>query len=160
MIEPSVSWQAPEPGGGPAPGIAFASPGARLVGYIVDLVVKFVLFLALALLTIIRGVIFFPLAILSGLAIIAMAVGYFPYFWATSGQTPGMAIMKIKVVRDADGGPITAGAAILRLLGFWVSSIVFYIGFIWIFVDKRRRGWMDLIAGTIVIEVPPATYTS
>ena len=160
MTEPAASWQSPEPGVGPAPGIEFASPGARLVGYIADILIQGVLFVVLAILTIVLGVIFFPLAILSSLAIVALAVGYFPYFWATSGQTPGMAIMKIKVVRDADGGPVTAGAAILRLLGFWVSTFVFYLGFIWIFVDKRRRGWMDLIAGTVVVAVPPTTYTS
>lgn len=160
MTEPTPSWQAPEPEEGPAPGVAFASPGARLVGYIVDILIQGVLFVVLAIATIVLGVVFFPLAILSALAIIALSVGYFPYFWVASGQTPGMAMMKIKVVRDADGGPITWGPAILRLIGFWVSTLVFYIGFIWIFVDKRRRGWMDLIAGTVVVEVPPATYTS
>jgi uncharacterized RDD family membrane protein YckC len=158
MTESPTSWQSPEPGGGPAPGIEFASPGARLVGYIADILIQGVLFVVLAILSIVLAVIFFPLAILSALAIVALAVGYFPYFWATSGQTPGMAIMKIKVVRDADGGPVTAGAAILRLLGFWVSTFVFYLGFIWIFVDKRRRGWMDLIAGTVVVEVRPVTW--
>jgi uncharacterized RDD family membrane protein YckC len=160
MTQPVTPWQSPEPGGGPAPGIAFASPGARLVGYIADILIQGVLFVVLAIVTVVLGVVFFPLAILSALAIVALAVGYFPYFWATSGQTPGMAIMKIKVVRDADGGPVTAGPAILRLIGFWISSLVFYIGFIWIFVDKRQRGWMDLIAGTVVIEAPPPTYTS
>jgi uncharacterized RDD family membrane protein YckC len=158
MTESPTSWQSPEPGGGPAPGIEFASPGARLVGYIADILIQGVLFVVLAILSIVLAVIFFPLAILSALAIVALAVGYFPYFWATTGQTPGMAIMKIKVVRDADGGPVTAGAAILRLLGFWVSTFVFYLGFIWIFVDKRRRGWMDLIAGTVVVEVRPVTW--
>jgi uncharacterized RDD family membrane protein YckC len=160
MTEPSASWQSPEPGVGPAPGIEFASPGARLVGYIVDVLIQGMLFVVLAILSIVLAVIFFPLAILSALAIIALAVGYFPYFWASSGQTPGMAIMKIKVVRDADGGPVTAGAAILRWIGFYISHLVFYLGFIWIFIDGRRRGWMDLIAGTVVIAVPPATYTS
>jgi hypothetical protein len=57
-------------------------------------------------------------------------------------------------LRDADGGPITSGQAILRLFGYWVSGFVFYLGYIWIFIDKRRRGWMDLIAGTIVISSP------
>jgi uncharacterized RDD family membrane protein YckC len=160
MSEPSTAWQAPEPVSGPAPGMEFASPGARLVGYIVDLLIQFVAFLLLAVITIVLGAVFFPLAFLSSLAIIVLAIGYFPYFWATSGQTPGMSMMKIKVVRDADGGAITSGQAILRLLGFWVSSFVFYLGFIWIFIDKRRRGWMDLIAGTVVVTVPPATYTS
>lgn len=26
------------------------------------------------------------------------------------------------------------------------------IGYIWIFIDKRRRGWHDLIAGTVVVK--------
>jgi uncharacterized RDD family membrane protein YckC len=25
------------------------------------------------------------------------------------------------------------------------------IGFLWVFVDKRRRAWHDLIGGTVVI---------
>jgi uncharacterized RDD family membrane protein YckC len=29
---------------------------------------------------------------------------------------------------------------------------VFYLGFLWVFVDGRRRGWHDLIAGTVVIK--------
>ena len=61
-------------------------------------------------------------------------------------------MMGIKVVRDADGGPVTMGSAILRLLGYWVSGLVFYLGYIWIFIDKRKRGWFDLIAGTVVVK--------
>ena len=160
MTQPSGTWQAPEAQAGPAPGMEFATPGARLVGYIVDIAIQFVLFLLLAGLSIVLGAIFPLFAIVGGLAIVALSIGYFPYFWATSGQTPGMAMMKIKVVRDADGGPLTAGAALLRWVGFWVSHFVFYLGFIWIFLDKRRRGWMDLIAGTVVIAVPPTVYTS
>ena len=154
------SWQAPEPEAGPAPGIEFASPGARLVGYIVDIFIQFMVVVVLAILSTILAVIFWPLAVLSALLIIAVSILYFPYFWVQSGQTPGMSIMKIKVVRDADGGPVTWGPAILRWIGFWISTFVFYIGFIWIFVDKRRRGWMDLIAGTVVVAAPPPPYSN
>ena len=160
MTTSSGSWEGPPAEAGPAPGIEFASPGARLVGYIVDILIQFVAFVVLGVLTIVLGVIFFPLAILSSLAIVALAIGYFPYFWVRSGQTPGMSIMKIKVVRDADGGPITWGPAILRWIGFYISHLIFYLGFIWIFIDKRRRGWMDLLGGTVVIAVPPTEYTS
>ena len=113
-----------------------------------------------AILSIVFAAIFFPLAIITSLAIIVVSVGYFPYFWARTGQTPGMSAMKIKVVRDADGGPLTAGQAILRLIGLWIGLAVFYIGVIWIFVDKRKRGWQDLIGGTVVIEQPATVYTS
>jgi uncharacterized RDD family membrane protein YckC len=155
-----TSWRPPEPEPGPAAGMAFASPGSRLLAYILDLVIQFLVIVALAVLSIVLGVIFFPLAILSALAIVVVSIGYFPYFWARSGQTPGMAQMKIKVVRDADGGPLTAGAAILRLIGLTIGLAVFYIGVIWIFIDRRKRGWQDLIAGTVVIELPPTTYTA
>ena len=63
-----------------------------------------------------------------------------------------MKMMGIRVVRDRDGGPVTGGQAILRLIGYWVSGFVFYLGYIWIFIDKRKRGWHDLIAGTVVVE--------
>ena len=110
--------------------------------------------LAILLATAILAAIFAPLGILGALAFVIVPLAYFPYFWAKTGQTPGMKLMGIKVVRDKDGGPVTTGQAILRLIGYWVSGLVFYLGYIWIFVDKRKRGWMDLIAGTIVISAP------
>jgi len=160
MTQPPTAWQPPEPGSGPAPGMGYASPGSRLIAYIIDSVIQFLAFLVLAVITIVLGAIFFPFAIVTSVLIIAVAVGYFPYFWAKSGQTPGMAQMKIKVVRDADGGPVTAGAAILRIIGLWIGLSVFYIGVIWIFIDKRKRGWQDLIGGTVVVDVAPAVHTS
>jgi uncharacterized RDD family membrane protein YckC len=148
------TWQAPEPEVGPAPGVAFADPGARLVAYIVDVVVTVIAIVALAVLA---GLMVFVapfLSILPILAIIVVPLIYFPYFWQASGQTPGMRMMGIKVVRDADGGAVSWGTAILRLIGYWVSALVFYIGYVWIFIDKRKRGWHDLIAGTVVIKAP------
>jgi len=149
-------WQAPAAEAGPASGIAFASPGSRLVAYILDTVIQFVIFIVLATATIVLGAIFLPLSFITALAIVVVAVGYFPYFWARRGQTPGMNALKIKVVRDADGGPLTSGQAILRVIGLWIGLAVFYIGVIWIFIDKRKRGWQDLIGGTVVVDVPPA----
>jgi uncharacterized RDD family membrane protein YckC len=154
------AWQAPEPDTGPAPGMTFASPGSRLVAYILDIVIQFLAVVLLGVLAIVLSALFFLLGVIPALAIIVVSVGYFPFFWARDGQTPGMNAMKIKVVRDADGGPITPGSAILRLIGLWIGLAVFYIGVIWIFVDKRKRGWQDLIGGTVVVNVPPADYVS
>ena len=147
---------------GPAPGVRFASPVARLVGYLVDGFVAGVISSGLpARVRHDRGVSRAPTslnvlaggsAIVAVLAVLAVAFLYFPYFWQRSGQTPGMRVMRIKVVRDADGGPISWTTGIVRLFGFFVSSFVFYIGFIWVLVDRRRRGWFDLMAGTCVVE--------
>jgi uncharacterized RDD family membrane protein YckC len=160
MSGPNVNWAGPDPEAGPAPGVEFASPGARLVGYIVDIFIQFVIVFVLGASAIILAVILPVLSFIPALLIILVSILYFPFFWVQSGQTPGMSLMKIKVVRDDDGGPITWGPAILRWIGFWVSTFVFYIGFIWIFVDKRRRGWMDLLGGTVVIAAPPPPYSN
>ena len=123
------------------------------MGYIVDtlivLAAVFVIVVVFGLLAVIAPVLG-GLGILVGVIVVPLA--YFPYFWAKTGQTPGMKIVNIKVVRDKDGGPVTMGQALLRLVGFWISGLVLYLGYIWIFVDKRQRGWFDLIAGTVVIK--------
>lgn len=135
------------------PSIALGGPGARLVGYIVDILITWAAIFALF---IVFGLLAAALPILGGIGLVLsfflVEFAYFPYFWAKSGQTPGMKMMNIKVVRDADGGPISVGQAILRLIGYWISGAVFLIGYLWIFVDKRQRGWFDLIAGTVVVK--------
>jgi uncharacterized RDD family membrane protein YckC len=163
---PAVPWQAPAEEAGPAPGIRYASHGGRLLAYIIDVVilgaVLTALFMVLALSA--RGdmqpdgefgaggagafLLFMLLAIV-------ISIAYFPFFWARSGATPGMRMFRLRVVRDRDGGPISGGQAIMRLIGYWINQIALYIGFAWILVDQRRRGWHDLIAGTVVIEEPP-----
>ena len=163
---PTVRWEPPVEEEGPAPGVKFAGHGPRLVAYIIDGVISSVILLlfVIAVPAAILGsggaqtragrlsagdASIFLLVFLLG-AIVAL--GYFPFFWARSGQTPGMRLFRLYLVRDSDGGKVSAGQAILRMIGLWVSAIPIYLGFIWIFIDKRRRGWHDLIAGTVMIE--------
>ena len=115
-LQPS-GWQAPEPEIGPAPGVAFAGPGARLVAYIVDIIIVSLVVVLLSILGVALAVTIPPLAILPIVAVIVIPLIYFPYYWSNSGQTPGMKMMGIRVVRDRDGGPVTSGQAVLRLLG-------------------------------------------
>ena len=146
---------------GPAPGVQFASPVARLIGYIIDGIITgaATLVLGLGLGTVIglageagRGFITGMGLALYFISILAIWLLYFPYFWQKSGQTPGMKVTKIKVVRDEDGGPIGWGTGFVRLFGYFVSQLVFYIGFLWVLVDKRKRGWFDLMAHTCVVK--------
>jgi uncharacterized RDD family membrane protein YckC len=159
-MPPSSNWQG-TPEEGPAPGVRFGGYGARLVGYIVDGLIQGVVFtlVSIILLAIGVGAINTDSGAVAGASVITWIVLgflitflYFPYFWTHGGQTPGMRLFHIRVVRDSDGGPVGWGPAFLRLIGYWISSIVFYVGFLWVFVDRRRRGWFDLIAGTVVID--------
>jgi len=156
---PQSSWVPPVVG--PAPGVAYASGGSRLVAYIVDAVVTWILIVVVSL--VLGGVMAAGASADSGavagtsalvwlLAIFVIWLGYFPWFWAHGGATPGMKMLHIRVVREVDGGPVTGGQAILRLIGYWISSFIFYLGFIWILIDAHKQGWHDKIANTVVIE--------
>ena len=74
-------------------------------------------------------------------------------FWSTAGQTPGKAALGIKIVR-LDGTKIGFGNALLRFVGYIVSSVIFLIGFLMIGWHGKKRGLHDLIAATVVINVP------
>jgi uncharacterized RDD family membrane protein YckC len=41
-----------------------------------------------------------------------------------------------------------------RYLGYFVSTIPFGLGLFWIGWDKRKQGWHDKLAGTVVIRAP------
>ncbi|HSW42066.1 MAG TPA: RDD family protein [Patescibacteria group bacterium] len=173
MTTPQPTWQTPPESAGPAPGIQFAGHGARLGAFILDaiLVSVFVTAFALVLTLVLFGslewsvdasgdVVFGDTAAAAGSILLAvagftlisiLALLYFPLSWARGGQTPGMRVTGIRVVSDRDGSRIGWGAAILRLIGWWISAAAFYFGFAWILIDSRRRGWHDLIAGTCVI---------
>lgn len=164
---PDAGWTAPPQPAGPAPGLYFAPHGARLVAYIVDGLILSLVFIVGAVVSLAPVVVVSDAETIdaeSGAAVLVtvalilvttvVGLAYFPWFWARGGSTPGMRLFHLRVVRDRDGGPVFWGSAILRLIGYWVSATVFYIGFVWIFFDDRRRGWHDLIAGTVVIEEP------
>lgn len=80
-------------------------------------------------------------------------IGYFIYFWTKDGQTLGMKMFNIRVVKT-DGSPITVGSAIIRYVGYLVDTIVFGlpIGYIWAAFDADKQAWHDKMAGTYVIK--------
>lgn len=126
--------------------------GPRLVAYIIDsiilFVVNFVLGFALRLLPGSGG----GATMLSWALSLLVPLAYFVYFWSTTGATPGKKAMNLRVVA-VDGSPITGGKAFVRYIGYIISAIVFFLGFIWIAIDQDRQGWHDKIAGTYVVKV-------
>ena len=92
--------------------------------------------------------VFFPYY---GMSVLVNAA-YFIYFYGTTGQTPGKKLLGLKVVRT-DGKPMTLGIAFLRWVGYIISKLPFFLGFIWVAFDGRKQGWHDKIAGTYVIKI-------
>ncbi len=101
----------------------------------------------------ISGWLILPQIILCNLLALVIIIGYFVILWVWRGQTLGNMIMNIKVIRP-DGTNLTFGIAFLRYLGYIVSAIPLFLGFIWIAFDKQKQGFHDKIAGTFVVIIP------
>ena len=77
--------------------------------------------------------------------------GYHPWLWSRGGQTPGLRAVGLRVVRGTDGGRVGGRQAVGRMAGYVVSVLVFCVGIAWILFDEQRRGWHDLLAGTVAV---------
>ena len=138
------------PGGGyamAAPG-NLASPGVRIVGGLIDVVILIVVGAIIS--TILKDV-----RLLAGLIIIVVDVAYFGYFWSSRGASIGMMPFGFKVRDMATGQYPTMGKAALR--GFiWTLEygfticIIGAIGWLWMLWDPKKQAIHDKVAGTIV----------
>lgn len=72
-------------------------------------------------------------------------------FWRYRSATPGKMVISARIVDATTGEPPTTGQSIGRYLGYWVSAIPFCLGFLWVAFDRRKQGWHDKLANTVVI---------
>ena len=73
-------------------------------------------------------------------------------FWVWKSATPGKMAISAKIVDAKTLGEPSAGQLIVRYVGYFISTFVFFLGFLWVAFDKRKQGWHDKIAGTLVIK--------
>jgi len=135
-------------GGGAMVAGNLASPGLRIVGGLIDVVILIVINGVIgALLKDVRG--------LAGVINLIVDVAYFAYFWSSRGQSIGMMPFGFKVRDLATGQFPTLGKAALR--GFiWTIEvglticIIGAIGWLWQLWDPQKQAIHDKLAGTIV----------
>lgn len=72
-------------------------------------------------------------------------------FWLYKQATPGKMAVSCKVVDADTGGPLTVGQSIGRYAAYYLSILPLGLGFIWVAFDRRKQGWHDKLAGTVVI---------
>lgn len=73
------------------------------------------------------------------------------WFWLKFLGTPGKMALRLRVVDAATGEKMSLGQAIGRYLAYIVAFLPFCLGIIWVGIDKRKQGWHDKLAGTVVI---------
>lgn len=78
------------------------------------------------------------------------------------GTTPGRKLFKISVHSPRTEGAPTPAQVCLRILTFWISVSLLFIGLTPILFRRDRRGWHDLISETLTIgpeKNPPMPLT-
>ena len=73
-------------------------------------------------------------------------------FWSYKSATPGKMLTNLTIVDAKGGGKPSTGQLIGRYLGYYVSMLPLFLGIIWVGIDKRKQGWHDKLAGTVVIK--------
>lgn len=73
------------------------------------------------------------------------------FLWVKFLGTPGKLLLECQVV-DADSfEPMSMKQASLRYVAYLASILPFFLGFLWIARDKRKQGFHDKIANTVVL---------
>lgn len=72
-------------------------------------------------------------------------------FWMYRQATPGKMAVGARIVDAETGGTPTTGQFIGRYLAYFVSIIPLGLGMFWIAFDRRKQGWHDRLAGTVVV---------
>jgi uncharacterized RDD family membrane protein YckC len=86
---------------------------------------------------------------------LALNLLYFPGSWTLTGQTTGMRLMTIRVVRS-DGERLRFRKSLWRFIAMLIAALPLFAGYLLILVDDRRRGLHDRLAGTVVVFLPDA----
>lgn len=98
------------------------------------------------------GGIFSGVMFITAFVYLAFAFFYFGYFWADNGQSLGMRLLNIKVVRRTQGEEVSLVRGGLRgTFGYWISSFIFGLGFLWALFDADGETWHDKIFDTRVV---------
>ncbi len=118
------------------------------------------------------GVIFLPLQLIVWLVcktvgtylepwmLISMAVGmnlifvlYETVFSSGGRVSLGKNLVGIAVVKKDKSGPLSIPQAFVRAVGYYISAILFFGGFVLAMVDDRKRALHDILGGSVVVQL-------
>ncbi|EEG5674664.1 RDD family protein [Salmonella enterica] len=81
--------------------------------------------------------------------------------WRRFQATPGKMALRLRILDVDSGHCACTGQCIGRYLGYFVSAAPLGLGFLWVAFDRRKQGWHDKLAGTVVVRelrTPPVKF--
>jgi len=84
-----------------------------------------------------------------GAAYLILTVVYFALSMLNTSQTTGMYVHHLVAVTGR-GARLSPGEALYRALGYAVSIVPVFLGFLWAFIDPEHLTWTDKVSGTFI----------
>ena len=72
-------------------------------------------------------------------------------FWIYKSATPGKMVTSLTILDAKTGGKPSTGQFVIRYIGYYLAALPLLLGIIWVGIDRRKQGWHDKLAGTVVI---------
>lgn len=139
----------------------FARPVVRFIAFLTDFLIKLTVYFLIFGLVLKSGEIE---RVLDGFLIVIILYIYlslilpvfFSYLTAKAGGSPGKIICGIAVT-DEDGKYLSFRSSLFRyFVGYNLSAMFLGLGYLWILIDDKRRGWHDLASRSQVILIRPS----
>ena len=150
------SSSSPEPQAAAAPAkVEYVGFWKRFVAFVIDSFIVTVILVPLMLAVYGRG--YFEAEMgghggglfdwLVNLALVVVTI----VFWRYRGATPGKMAISAKIVDAKTHRAPTTGILVVRFFAYLVSMLPLCLGFVWIGIDRKKQGFHDKIAGTVVV---------
>ncbi len=85
------------------------------------------------------------------LVLFLLSSTYFVFLHGYGGVTAGKALLGIKLI-NSEGEGVGLWQAFVRWIGYYISGVFLFAGFLWALVDSECQTWHDKIAGTYVVK--------
>jgi uncharacterized RDD family membrane protein YckC len=72
-------------------------------------------------------------------------------YWLYRQATPGKIAISARIVDAKTGGKPSLQQYITRYVGYVLAVLPLGLGIFWVAWDKKKQGWHDKLAGTVVI---------
>lgn len=83
--------------------------------------------------------------------VFVLASTYFIFLHALGGKTIGKMLVGIKLINN-EGDSVGVWTAFVRWIGYFISAVFLFAGFLWSLLDSEGQAWHDKIAGTYVVK--------
>ncbi|MFD2207626.1 RDD family protein [Kiloniella antarctica] len=130
-------------------------PFNRVLAYLIDLIILFVVGLAIGfaafVLTLISIGLLSPITSIVFVLLPLLPLAYHSYFLSQQGATPGMNAMGLKMFTMAGDTPTLFHAALTTVIFYLSVPATSFLILLVVFFNKERRTLHDLLTSTIVV---------